>query len=276
MELDRPKFITFEPGKFPSREEFDTVELKFDGWWAQFLLEGHTWEIWSRTGELKKHGTLKKPWERTLVHGEYLFGTEWAKDRPNLYDKLALHSVVEYREMSMSQLTYHETGLILEEVVEQLGHEDVRRGVMAVAQWPIEEADKIWAQFVLNRDEDYEGLIFKNSQANWGSPIGRMKKNTSMDYVCMGFEESDSETYAGVGVASIIGGLYVDGRLVQKCKVSGMLNEQRFEFFDHPERYVGRVFEAEGKKITKKGALRHPNYLRFRDDKPAEDCKWDK
>ena len=68
------------------------------------------------------------------------------------------------------------------------------------------------------------------------------------------------------------GGLFVRGELVHICKVGGLTAEQREEFYDNPKDYIGKVFEASGKKITKKGALRHPNFIRFRGDKIPGDC----
>ena len=139
-----------------------------------------------------------------------------------------------------------------------------------VDQLPIEKAPELWKMA-----KPFEGLVFKNSQALWGSAFGRMKRDAQMDYVCMGFESSDSDRHAGWGVASILGGLHdADGVLRQACKVSGLTDDQRRAFYDYPTGYVGRVFTAEGKAVTKTGALRHPNFVRWRDDKAPIECRW--
>jgi ATP-dependent DNA ligase len=100
-----------------------------------------------------------------------------------------------------------------------------------------------------------------------------MKAQATYDYVCMGFEQSDADSFKGWAVKSVIGGLYIKGKLERVTTVSGITHEQRAEFFRHPKRYIGRVFEAEGKALFSNGALRHPNFLRWRSDKPATACK---
>ena len=92
MKLDRPKFHNFEPGEFPPPGGmFDVVELKYDGWWGQLELEGFEWRLYSRTGQLKKHGKLREERRYSVLHGEYIFGTEWATEHPEYYDWLAVH-----------------------------------------------------------------------------------------------------------------------------------------------------------------------------------------
>jgi ATP-dependent DNA ligase len=100
-----------------------------------------------------------------------------------------------------------------------------------------------------------------------------MKQRPSYDYVCMGFEHSDSDRYAGRGVRSIQAGLFLGNKLTLLTTIGGLTDAQRHEFFARPQDYVGRVFEAEGKLLFPSGKLRHPNFLRWRDDKRPEDCR---
>lgn len=276
MKLNRPKFYNFEPGDFPSPGDFDVVETKKDGWWGQVLLEGDSWQIWSRAGRLVHSGTIPDNIQfpgRTLVHGEYLFGTEWAKDRPDLYDRVALFSAQEIFGESMEGVPLTEVREHLDIVSKLLNKLPVRSGTFVVEQYPISEASRIWEEFVLG-EESYEGLVFKNSKAPWNAPMGRMKRNVTMDYVCLDVKVSDSDSYAGTG-KSLVGGLYIDGVLTKVAHgIGGLTNELRDEFFKNRDNYIGKVFEAEGKKISKRGKLRHPNFLRWREDKLPEECIW--
>ena len=274
MELDRPKFENFKPGNYPLGEQFDVFELKFDGIWGQLLLEGDTWQVWSRNGLLKRHGKLQGKWLRTLLHSEFLYASEWSKDRPDIYNKLAVFDAEMINGITLEKFSNGEAREVLAATVNELQAqgENIVSGLFLVDQYPIIQAPKVWEEMVVKHK--FEGLVFKNSQAPWGSPFGRMKASYTMDYVCMGFLDSDSDTYAGWGVASILGGLYKDGKLERSCKVSGLTDYWRAEFYKNRGKYIGLVFEAEGKKISKKGALRHPNFLKVRDDKPSEDCKW--
>lgn len=268
--LTRPRFVNFKPCDFPSSSDFDVVELKYDGIWGQVLIEGDQWEIWSRNGLLKKYGTAPFDLSRTLLHSEYLFGSEWAKDRPSMYEKCIVFGAEYINGELVTGVSNLSMRAKLLELLSAYDFSCIRGGLELTEQYPIKDALRLWEEKV--KGEQYEGLVFKNSSSRWGDPFGRMKAETTADYVCIGFKESDSDTYMGWGVACVIGGLYDGDELVKICKVSGLTNDLRKEFFDHPDKYVGRVFEAEGKKISKKGALRHPNFLRWRDDKPATDC----
>ncbi len=273
MLLDRPPFENFEPGDFPTRSQFDLVEPKKDGWWGQLLLNGLEWELWSRSGALKKFGDLVTPVELTLLHGEYIYGTEWAKDQ-SMYDSICVFDAVSVDGVDTGGMPLSETREIINEFLPRIEKEDIREGVRLIEQWPIEESPRIWDELVVG--QKYEGLVFKNSTGSFGSTMGRMKQVASMDYICLGFEDSESERYIGTGVAAVVGGLYYgdDDEPIQACKVSGLTDEQRIEFYNNREKYIGKVFEASGKKVSKRGALRHPSFEGWRDDKKPEECVW--
>lgn len=79
--------------------------------------------------------------------------------------------------------------------------------------------------------------------------------------------------YPGVGrlrgmVGSLLVSVYRDGALVEIAAVSGMDDETRREAASS----VGRVVEVEYMEIASQGRLRHPRFLRWRDDKPANEC----
>jgi len=275
MKLERPKFHNYPPGEFPTVGDkapyFDTVELKYDGWWGQLLLEGQRWNLFSRTGQLKKQGTLTRPVERTLIHGEYCYGTEWAKDHPEYYDQLAVYGAEMLDGRDVREVEHADVRRMVDSFLVRLREQTIVSGVFLVNRWPISAAREVWEQ-----NTEFEGLVFKNSRDVWGSPYGRMKRDATIEYICLGFEESESDRHAGWGVASVIGGLIMKGTdtAFRACKVSGLDDKWRAEFFQHPDKYVGKVFEAEGKKVTKTGALRHPNFVRWRPDKQAADCVW--
>lgn len=273
MSLDRPPFSNYFHSKgFPSEDEFDKLELKYDGWWGQVLVEGNRWEIYSRTGMLKKSGEIAVSLPRTLLHGEFVFGTEWAKSRKDLYGKVVLYDCEHYLGKDVRKLPLSKRRLLIEQFLEFLRGEgeELADKLLLIEQYDVADAGDVWDAHVASGD--YEGMTFKSSSGNWGDRMGRMKRTLTIDYVCVGFEESTSDRYEGRGVRSVLGGLYVNGRLKKVCSVGGLNDEQREAAFDDPTQFVGRVFEAEGYKLSKKGALRHPNFKRWRDDKPVEDC----
>lgn len=273
MELDRPPFETFKVGQFPSPSQFDVIELKYDGWWGQLVIDSGFWEIYSRTGMLKKWGKFKAAFvERTVIHGEFLFGTEWSKDRPDLYGKLACHTATILNGVSYEGATNKEMREALSAFLRAHEKEDIVSRCFVVDQYDISDGPKIWEERVVK--EKFEGLIFKKSQSKWGAPMGRMKQIATMEYICMDVEASTSDRYAGWGARCIVGGLYVDGKLERRCNVPGMTDKQRKEFLQNKKKYIGRVLECTGKKVSKRGSIRHPEFIRWRDDKPPEDCTW--
>ena len=70
-------------------------------------------------------------------------------------------------------------------------------------------------------------------------------------------------------------GLYKDGELVSIGTVSsGLTDFYREDFAKNPQKYIGQVIECECMEL-KDGSLRHPIFVRFREDKNAEDCKYE-
>ena len=65
---------------------------------------------------------------------------------------------------------------------------------------------------------------------------------------------------------AFVGGAYRDGKLTRMCKVSGMSDRLRIDTWQRPDKYIGRVFEAEGAQLFESGALRHPRFKRWRTD----------
>ena len=70
-------------------------------------------------------------------------------------------------------------------------------------------------------------------------------------------------------------GLYKNGELVSIGTVSsGLTDFYREDFAKNQQKYIGQVIECECMEL-KDGALRHPIFKRFREDKNAEDCKYE-
>ena len=69
---------------------------------------------------------------------------------------------------------------------------------------------------------------------------------------------------------------YVNGELKEVANVSGMKEDVRYAF--NPNEDIGRVIEVKAQEIASKGRLRHPRFIRWRDDKPQKECtiSWQK
>jgi DNA ligase-1 len=88
----------------------------------------------------------------------------------------------------------------------------------------------------------------------------KIKDELSVDVRVTGMKEGSGK-YAGM-----CGALLVDHR-GKMVRVSGMDDEQREEFWNHPRRIIGRMVEVEYQNETAHGSLRHPRFKCLRPDK---------
>jgi len=147
-----------------------------------------------------------------------------------------------------------------------------------------------------------EGLILKDPYGKYGKGWTKWKKVEHYDVVVMGFTEGTKKYRDMFG--AVIFGAYVDGKLQQFGKCSGMEDGivswygpdgvtpvkpnsegcrlipsqdiqpdgSRAWFHVMREELIGTVVEVKCNGLTKHGNLRHPQFHRVRPDKGAEQC----
>ena len=64
--------------------------------------------------------------------------------------------------------------------------------------------------------------------------------------------------------------VYNNGKIHPIGFLSGLTEEIK----SHPESYAGRVIEVSAMQLTDDKMLRHPKFVRFRDDKDKSECLW--
>lgn len=123
----------------------------------------------------------------------------------------------------------------------------------------------------------YEGVMLKNKCSLY-YPGKRpehvwykVKKHMTDDVVIMGFTEGAGKFLGNIG--SIVFGKYVNGKLEEFGRCSGMTDELREDISRSPDEYIGRVMEISAMEGTAKGKYRHPQFGRMRDDKLPEMCQ---
>lgn len=119
----------------------------------------------------------------------------------------------------------------------------------------------------------HEGIIIKNLDGPYHkNQWVKLKTSNTYDLVIMGYDNSESITYATNGIAAINLGLYdADGRLHFVSKCSGMKDEIKALLFMHGTEYIGQVAEVGAQEMFPTGALRHPRFIRLRPDLSATD-----
>ena len=125
-------------------------------------------------------------------------------------------------------------------------------------------AKKMIDWFMEERPVDVEGFVFKDSNV---SEELKWKPVFTLEATVVGFTEGKKANVGLVGsfVCSIEGHVIAD--------VGGMSKKERILVSDKPEDYLGKVCEIRYQYVGSKGRLRHPAFIRWRDDKRSEQCK---
>lgn len=276
-------------------EDFDyrncVIEEKFDGIWCEVRYDSKSKvRLISRNGKSKDNEQLQSLIEYlenfelrdTSLIGELMFssqrGTEYAKRYG--HHKIFLFDVVKYRgHLVAGSENILNRKQLLSDLIKDADKTWVENG------WWLHgknvKAEKIKKLYEKVVAEGGEGLIVKDIEDNeyrYGgkSPYWyKIKKHVTMDYVIMGFSNTNSADFMAKGwIGGIVGGLFVNKELVKKVIVGSMTFEWREELSKNSHKYIGKVMEVGGFEIFKSGSIRHPYFLGIRNDKPAKDCTW--
>lgn len=113
-------------------------------------------------------------------------------------------------------------------------------------------------------EEGYEGVMVKQIHTPYGGRRSydwmKVKAQDTVDVRVVSLEKGKGK------YSKTLGKLVVDhkGTLVG---VSGMTDAQRDEWWQNPKRIVGKIIEVKYQHETDKGSLRHPRFVRVRNDK---------
>ena len=114
-----------------------------------------------------------------------------------------------------------------------------------------------------------EGWVLKNANyEDWW----KVKPTYPIDMVVTKLKWSDSDRYIGT-IASLHASVYINDKLTEISCVPGssIPDNIRWEISDKD---IGRVLEAEYQEVGNGRRLIHPKFTRWRDDKPADQCRY--
>ena len=236
------------------------VQVKVDGVWAKATYTGgNEVIITGRSGT--QIGSLHLcPWAQLHLcqegQGGWDITGEWVGGVFYAFDSLT------YAESEYAQRTAHL------DLIASIGID----GIEVLGSHPITELDDVWAA-TLDQPDDYDGIIIIDpSRAYNAEPHVKCKHVVCVDMVVSALLYSKAGHYEG-RPHGVQGAYWVDGKLVDVCKVPNMPHKYTKQMAKDPESFIGRVFEARGQKIFEKtGSLRHPVFSRFREDKPVHEC----
>lgn len=111
---------------------------------------------------------------------------------------------------------------------------------------------------------DVEGFVMKNgNMLDWT----KLKPRTTIDCIVSGYIDGAGK-YSG-----LLGSIKVStSEGYEIASVSGMTDDQRRYMSERQNELIGTVVEVEYQGVGSQGRLRHPSYVRMRDDKAAADC----
>jgi len=113
-----------------------------------------------------------------------------------------------------------------------------------------------------------EGWVLKNY--NYGE-WWKVKPTKTVDCVVTGFKDGNGKYLGLVGALKV--SAKVDGKMTELASVSGMDDVTRVDIDEDED--LGRVVEVEYQEVGNGGRLIHPRFVRWRDDKPADQCEYD-
>jgi len=269
------------------------AEPKLDGVRVLALVQGDAVEFVSRTGkEFTSFDHLKEPvvtavmsfidrcpedsyvreWSGVVIDGEMVSGTfnktvsEVRKKEVaatdavfNVFDLLPLDL---FRGEMVDRRKYSERRALLEDFVQSANSPAIK----LVPRYFVNSVDEIQAIYGRVRDRGLEGLIVKHPAHLYELKRSygwlKMKNEETHDLIVTGRFEGTGK-YEGM-----LGGLICDFNGVEVRVGGGFTDEQRREIWAAPEaEVVGRMIEVEAHERTPDGSLRHPRFLRWRDDK---------
>lgn len=71
-------------------------------------------------------------------------------------------------------------------------------------------------------------------------------------------------------------GVYKDEQVYPIGWISSVTDDIKDDFIQHPEKYKLKPCVVSAMEIGNEGGLRHPKFIRFRDDINVQDCTWEK
>jgi len=300
----RPDDLVFpklkKAGKKMPKEEF-ICEEKLDGE-SLMLIKGGAWG--RRISEVTGHRENKwdqLPWwiqqkaqPEVLVHGElYVTGgvasdvksamkegreTDWKGELAQRLQFVAYN------------LPYHDGGPIEHRAKLKDMDFDVPRVLMLrdfeAGHWALTQH---WKQFStptmlgivpewlieIAKREKIEGWVLKEIYT--AAPWWKLRVTWTYDCVVMGTKDGTGMNFGDVG--SLLVGMFTKvsetepiALLEEVASVGGMTEAERDWMTEHRDELEGRVCEVEANGVCSRGRLHHPRFVRWREDKPANEC----
>ena len=227
---------------------FDILQLKYDGWWCRAVMADGQATYYSETGrEFGQSDSFKL--DGCVLIGEFMRGTQWSQ-HPERKGIFYVYDITQIYNEPITTESYQARYKLLRKL-------PLPTVFRLVDCFRIQDYESVWSRYVLR--EGYEGVVFRRATSPITDAIMRCKREYTFDGKVVGFETGQGK-YEGQlgayrvmmqnGTTTMVGGGYTD----EERKANPVLN-------------IGRVMEFTANAIFESGNVRHPRFIRWRNDK---------
>lgn len=189
--------------------------------------------------------------------------------------KFAIFDCLFYDGKDIRDLPYEERLTYVAKIIKILNDEKEDYRFHFVEQFKVNDINHAFEIAKEYWNEGKEGVVLKpyNGKYYDDTMMIKIKRTETVDVVVCGYKEGNGKYQGTVG--ALLVGYYdeVNNNIIQISRVNCGTDEDRHNWkalFDNGQA-IGKVVEVKCQEITEK-SLRHPVYLRLRDDKSKEMC----
>lgn len=157
------------------------------------------------------------------------------------------------------------------QMLSTFGNDNGRTSVQVVKYLDVSANPVIWRKRCQEVwDRGGEGIILKRVEAPYSPDkrnydLMKIKEEVTLDLVVAYVDEGEGK------YTNHVGALVCKDKAGNKHHISGMTDNQRRIWWNHPNEIIGRVVEVKAMKILEDGSLREPRFKAIRYDKTVQD-----
>lgn len=226
------------------------VQLKLDGWHCKTIIDHGIATYFSETD--REFGTSNcAGLDGCTLIGEFMRGTQWSQ-HPDRKGRFFVYDLWSIFGQPITNESYNARYRLLLKL-------SLPSVYSLVDNYRIDSQPALWERYVLR--EGWEGVVYRRSSSTLDDAIMREKREYSIDGTVVGFEPGMGKYESSLGAIKVAYGQNVTS------VGGGFTDEERHDIWGHQKEFLGRVCEFTCNAIFESGNVRHPRFVRWRDDK---------